>query len=250
MISAYFTLKAALGLVLLTFGFTNSQGESSFYSAGSADGWTREFSAGRSYNVKSVSAPTRSGSEALRMETRYGDRDNDYHAEIEKFDAGSPGERVWYGFSTYVPTSWVNSEQTAIIAQWWSHSPASPPLGIEIEGESWFVFQRWAEGEEGKSRRAIEPVRKGEWTDWVVEAYWTDSQDGYLKVWRNDEVIYERSGPSVYRETESLRFKLGVYVWPWKYDRPSPSSSSPRVVYHDEVRIGGEDSSYDEVSPR
>lgn len=248
--SVYFTLKAILGLTLLTFGFTNSQSDSSFYSAGSADGWTKEFSAGRAYSVKSVPAPTRSGSEALRMETRYGDRDNDYHAEMERDDASGPGESAWYGFSTYVPTSWADSEQVAILAQWWSHSPASPPLGIEIEGDEWIVFQRWKGGDEGISKRAVGPVRKGEWTDWVVQAHWDYSEDGYLKVWRNGEVVYERSGPSVYRRTDSLRFKLGVYVWPWKYDRPSPASSSPRIVYHDEVRMGGEDSSYEEVRPR
>ncbi len=248
-----YSLSMLLGLLLVTFSLAASQNDrdgENFYDSGSAQGWTREFSAGRSYSVKSVSAPTRRGGRALRMETRYGDRENSYHSELEMHGAGEPGERAWYGFSTYVPTSWVDSEQTVITAQWWSHSRASPPLGIEIEGDEWVVFQRWDEGDEGLSKRAVGTVRKGEWTDWVVEAYWSDRRNGYVKVWRNGEVVYEREGPSVYRKTERLRFKLGVYAWPWKYDRPSPRRSSPRVIYHDEIRIGGENSSYNAVSPR
>ena len=103
----------SFGLILITFGLA-SQSEVSFYNSGVEDGWTREFSAERAYSVKTVPAPSRSGATALRMEARYGAKDTDgsYHAEIEKWEAGSPGETLWYGFSTYVPTSWVDSEQT------------------------------------------------------------------------------------------------------------------------------------------
>ena len=241
---------ALIGFTLVAFCLASSQSEADFYSAGSTDAWSREFSVGEPYNVKRVSAPTRSGASALRMETRYGDSGNGYHTEMEKLDAGGPGESAWYGFSTYVPTSWVDSEQTTITAQWWSHSPVSPPLGIEIENDQWVIFQRWATGEDGISEEVTGTVRKGEWTDWVVQAHWSRSSDGYLKVWRNGEVVYERRGPSVYRQTDTLRFKLGLYVWPWKDGRPSPEGSSPRVIYHDEVRIGFEGSSYEAVSPR
>ena len=239
----------ALILSLTTLSFAAGQGAVDFYAAGSGADWSREYTVGEAYSVKRVSSPTRSGDAALRMETRYGDAENDYHTEMEKVDAGFPGQSAWYGFSTYVPTSWVDSEDTTLTTQWWSHSRAGPPLGIGIEGEEWIVFQRWDEGDRGLSKRTTGAVRKGEWTDWIVQAHWSDSEDGYLKVWRNGEVVYERSGPSIYYETESLRFKIGLYVWPWKNDAPAPRRSSPRVIYHDEVRIGGETSSYDAVNP-
>ena len=239
-------LIAGFTLVMLVAA---GQNEADFYSAGETDGWTREYSAEEPYSVRRVPAPTRSGGSALRMETRYGDAKNNYHAEMERVDAGSPGETFWYGFSTYVPTSWVNSEQPTITAQWWSHHRASPPLSLEIRGQEWLVDQRWSERGGGMLKQTVGSVRKGEWTDWVVQAYWSRSDDGYLKVWRGGEVVYERRGPNIYRRTDDLRFKLGVYTWPWNRERPSPRRSSPRVVYHDEVRIGGEDSGYDAVKP-
>ena len=237
-------------LIVTVLSLAAGQGEADFYDSGSGDDWSREFTVGESYNVKRVTSPTRSGNAALRMETRYGDDNNGYHTEMEKLDAGFPGERAWYGFSTYVPTSWVNSEEVTVTAQWWSHSPAGPPLAIRIEDGKWVVLQRWDDGEDNSTLRAVGALRKGEWTDWVIEAYWSASDDGYLKVWRNSEVVYERSGPNVYWETESLRFKIGLYIWPWKFDAPSPRSSSPRIVYHDEIRIGGATSSYNDVKPR
>ncbi len=243
------TATMLLGLSLITVCLAASQSDADFYSSGSTDGWSREFSVGEPYNVKRVSAPTRRGASALRMETRYGDAGNGYHTEMEKLDAGVPGETAWYGFSTYVPTSWVDSEQIVIVAQWWSHNSAGPPLSFEIRGDEWLLAQRWQERPSGKVKEPVSAVRKGEWTDWVIEAHWSDRDSGYLKVWRNGEVVYERRGPNIYRRTKSLRFKLGLYVWPWKDERPSPTRSSPRVIYHDEVRIGGEDASYDAVSP-
>ena len=241
--------KILLAFAFATVSFAASQGEIDFYNVGSEDGWNREYSVGETYNVRRVSAPTRSGETALRMETRYGDTGNGYHTEMELLGAGGPGESAWYGFSTYVPTSWVDSEQPSVTAQWWSHSPAGPPLALRIEAGEWVVLQRWDGGEENIALRPVGAVRKGEWTDWVVEAYWSDAHDGYLKVWRDGEVVHERSGPNIYWETESLRFKIGLYVWPWKNSQPSPLSSSPRVIYHDEIRVGGEGSSYDEVKP-
>ena len=123
-------------------------------------------------------------------------------------------------------------------------------LNVEIRDDRWYVFQRWGRGKEGGFSQDVGPVRKGEWTDWVVQAYWSGSDGGYVKVWRNGEIVYERSGRSLYERSENIRFKLGVYVWPWKRNKPSPESSSPRVIYHDEIRIGGEDSSYEAVKPR
>ena len=103
---------------------------------------------------------------------------------MEKWDAGSPGETLWYGFSTYVPASWVDSEQTTITTQWWSHSPASPPLALEIEGQTWVVFQRWGKGRGGGTEEGVAEVQKGVWNDWVVQAQWSTRNSGYMKIWR------------------------------------------------------------------
>ena len=239
----------AFGLALSALGLA-AQGLD-FYSPGTEEDWTSEFSANRPYNVRSVPAPTRSGAEALRMEARYGERDDDgsYHSEIEKEAAGRPGETRWYGFSTYVPASWVDSEQVTVTAQWWSHSRANPPLSLRIQDDQWLILQRWTTGREGTMRQVVGPVRKGTWTDWVFQVSWS-SGDGFVKVWRDGEVVFERRGPNIYPITRSLRFKLGVYVWPWKDAPPAPETSSPRILYHDEIRIGDENSGYEAVRPR
>ena len=237
-----------LGFVLVTFSFATSQDEPDFYSPGTVDDWTKEYSVGESYNVRSVPAPTRRGASALRMETRYGDTGNGYHTEME-LDRDSPDGVAWYGFSTYIPASWVDSEQTVITAQWWTNSGAGPPLSFEIQGDQWLIAQRWSRREGGEVKQAVDKIHKGEWTDWVVEANWSDRDSGYIRIWRNGEVAYERLGQSLFRNTETLRFKIGLYVWPWNHDRPLPERSSPRVIYHDEIRIGDEDSSYETVNP-
>ncbi|WNR42831.1 heparin lyase I family protein [Paenibacillus roseipurpureus] len=85
----------------------------------------------------------------------------------------------------------------------------------------------------------------------MVQVYWSYNSDGYVKVWKNGSVVHERTGPNMYNHPDGIKeFKLGLYAWNWKTTPPSPPEASPRVIFHDEVRVGDASSNYDEVKPR
>ena len=60
--------------------------------------------------------------------------------------------------------------------------------------------------------------------------------------------MVERSGPNAFNDQIGTYFKTGVYKSP--YERtPEAATSTKRVVFIDEVRMGNENASYDDVKP-
>ena len=206
-----------------------------------------------------VSSPVRAGAGSARFTLTYPDR----RVEKNKFAAGSPGAERWFGFSTYIPDNWSDHDNFTIVTQI-KGSPdegepsRSPFVSIEARNGRWSLFNRWdanaitRPGDNGNGG-TIQSAKlydasytKGDWTDWVIHAKWSYEQDGKLEIWQNGEQIVNRQGPNCYNDTDhGFHFKIGMYKPGYRSEHPSPL-----VIYHDEVRIGDETASYNDVSSR
>lgn len=176
-----------------------------------------------------------------------------------------PGAERWYGFSIYLPASWIVDPQAESVTQWHQTGGecsqfCSPPLSILTRNGQWVISQNWQQthtpGDWFFSTTEIGPYETGRWTDWVVHVKWSTGDDGVLDIWkdgvpvsgffhkvgRNDDFGERDAGFGNY-------MKIGIYKWPWNPQIPSPPSPSRRVMYHDALRIVDGAGSYADVAP-
>ena len=219
------------------------------------------------YQVGRVNSPARSGKYSVRFEVRR--KLGSYRSEL-KLPAEPRLNERWYGFSIFVPEDWGEDPAGDIVAQWHGLKDpgmmrAYPPLALHITGNRWQLAVNWDAGkrktkEEARkaARRArleLGPLQRGVWTDWVLHVRWSYRDDGLLEVWKNGRRVVDRTGPNCYNDRRGPYFKIGIYHPSWKRKNAAAFHSQqvivPRkVIYHDEIRIGGESATYATVAPQ
>lgn len=168
----------------------------------------------------------------------------------------------WYGFSIYLPDSYVSSPVWELVAQWhdvpndWSKGRKNPPLLLSTRNGEWDLTNLWdsdpvqADGSfeiDGRKHWNLGPYRTGVWTDWVFRINWSYGNDGAMQVWRNGDLVVDTRGPNTYNDDVSPYMKLGIYKG-WR-DRYVEDTVEERVLFHDEIRIAGPDGRYEDVAP-
>ena len=214
-----------------------------------------------------VTYPVRAGNYAVKMRIEYQwngidnyDRTelqakrNDNGSHISFFDPN--GSEYWIGFSCYLPSDWEVDNAEELIFQLHGNGDGdrSPSLALYIDGDEWYWYNRWQ-----PDRNAVNSVagekelwraqyEKGQWVDWVIHAIWSYNDDGYLEIYKNGTSVAQYSGPNCYNDSLGIRGpQTGVYKWPWL---TGPTNVTERIVYLDEFKVGGANSSYDDVAPR
>ncbi len=212
-----------------------------------------------------VTSPVRSGNYAVKMRIEYQwNGVNDYdRTELQgkRNDNGShvsffqPGEEYWIGFSCFLPSDWAvdNAEELIFQLHGNGNGDRSPSLALYIDGNEWYWYNRWqsdrnaVNSTEGEKELWRDQYEKGEWVDWVIHAKWSYNSDGYLEIFKNGTSIVQYNGPNCYNDELGIRGpQTGVYKWPWL---DGPTNVTERIVYLDEFKVGGANSSYDDVAP-
>lgn len=97
------------------------------------------------------------------------------------------------------------------------------------------------------------PMKLGQWNDFVMHLKFTSDADGFIRIWVNGNLELDEKGRNYYEEhTRYPFFKMGLYQSQYKFSGWSENivwNVNERTLYHDELRIGGAQSSYDEVAP-
>jgi hypothetical protein len=159
----------------------------------------------------------------------------------------------WYGFSIFLPRSFVPDESREILAQWHQVTEGgSPPLALLTRRGQWWVSLRdWTRPNENETLDKLAgPCALGAWTDWIVHAKWRSDATGLLEVWKNGSSVrtVPRSGRNTFANTTRHYIKIGIYKWQWNIHAPSPpppgcsrqpdpGTVTSRVVYYDEIRV-------------
>ena len=163
----------------------------------------------------------------------------------------------WYGFSQYFPASYTSGSTGEVIGQWHDqaddgeHVDRSPSNTLLTSDGRIKWMARWDADKimdsgysDGLEYIDLGAIPKNEWIDWVVHIKYSHTNTGILEVWMNGEKVIDRQNmPNSYNDDAYPYFKFGIYKWNWGSD------SSQKVIYYDEVRIGNENSCYDEVKP-
>jgi hypothetical protein len=216
----------------------------------------------RSNGITISTEEARTGNSSARFELTK----NDFsllkytRAELHK---NSPSQADnWYGFSNYLPSDFVKDPIPENLAQWhevpdWSKGEIwrSPPISFRIKDDHYYLIVLWSAkqvnnygSKDGEKDFDLGPVDKGQWNDWVFHINFSYGSDGVIEVWKNKQQLVSYNGPNSYNDEHYPYFKVGIYKWGWNgWANYSPEDK--RVLFFDNVKIGNQNSSFDQVSP-
>ena len=231
------------------------------FERGDLSGWDSERCCEDSITV--VDSPVRAGKHAVRFRVRKDQPDvaGSKRAELVR-DSVPPTAERWYGFSIYLPDDYRIDPTEEIVTQWHAvpdfdegESWRSPPLALLTENGRWKVNWRWdarkvtpKDNPPASEFHDLGPYDRGRWTDWVVHVRWSWGDEGVLEIWKDGQRVFEHRGPNAYNDDRGPYLKIGIYKWLYK-QAPDKATTTERVLFMDEVRVGGPDAGYKDVSP-
>jgi len=175
----------------------------------------------------------------------------------------------WYGERIFIPADWaIDDGKGDDIVMQWHAIPGNwrstyPNLSLSIGGDKWWIKQNYGAAQTGPTRTSIalgDPVKPGTWVAFVVHARWSAGDDGFLKIWKDDALVYERTGANIYTTigvAYSPYFKTGIYHPTWNLKTPDRQSAfekssdrvKKRIIYVADVKVGGERARYEDIAP-
>jgi hypothetical protein len=257
------------GAVLSKVKEPTSQPELPFLSdfeTGSLEGWSKELCCDTSAQV--ITNPVRTGHYAVQFSLNQTDKDiqGSKRAELTlgKLITPANAER-WYGFSIYLPASYVPDLSSEIVAQWHEvpdftlgENWRTPPLALKTVDGRWQISNRWDPNPltkkntpgpgGGQANTPLEPYTTNQWTDWVFHIKWSSEANGLLEVWQDRRLVLRKVGPNTYNDQTGPYFKIGLYKPDWKY-RPAQSVTTNRQIIFDEIRVGDQTANFAPPNP-
>jgi len=209
------------------------------------------------HSAEVVESPVRSGRYALKVTLRKDDPPvkNSLRAEL-RMKSARFGTDFWYEFSVYVPPDWRPISDKVTFAQWHAtpdrllgEKSRPPPLSFEIVGDEFHLKGDWdsslistswfhRSSNIGKTVLWSSPLVSGRWIDWAVRVRWSYEEDGILELWKDGEMVFQRSGPNTFNDILAPYFKIGVYNSDWK-SRSSDAlnRTEKRTLYFDAIHV-------------
>lgn len=176
-------------------------------------------------------------------------------------------EERWIAFSCYLPDTgamaWLPDSIPELIFQLHNDIVASPMLAIYSENDMFNIKYRFSDSDPHLTLAPLTSnvknrnpwsgkLPKGQWIDWVFHVKFSPlTPNGFLEVWLNKgagvEKIMEQKNIRIgYPCLEKTDLDLGIYKWPWKCPVSSPIKK--RMLYIDEIMIGGEDANLEKMT--
>jgi len=268
------TLKAIVLILLLTVSGFSGKSQSRIELAADFErdnirqGWDNQESC-CSYSMTRSTAFRRTGTSSMRVEVRKWDPDvaGSKRAELTDNSFPMPPQTNirWWSFSNYLPNDFVRDSVKEMVAQWHFKATggatvgASPPIGLTINKGNWEVSILYDSVDINIDRGAnikvqhfdLGPWQRGVWNDWVFNINYSYNDDGYVKVWRNGQLVLDYKGKCWYKGAYDPMFKIGLYKWAWdpSYTFRPGSITTSRVYYVDHVKTGNIDAEFSDFFP-
>ena len=218
--------------------------ESGFEGSSYLAGWTNNQHC-CNYSVQQSTEQLKAGSSALRLEVRSSDpqTSSSIRSEITRSSDPLNADR-WYGFSMYLK-DWANDPAGEHVFQWHpDNSSGSSALSLWTSGGRFTIVTNNTGTSSGNVYNDIGPVLSNQWVDFVIRIRWSTATTGLLQVWRNGTLVVNKENVKTAAITNS--FKLGINKYGWGIQT---STTTQRILFFDEVRIGNENATYNDVAP-
>ena len=175
--------------------------------------------------------PVRAGSKSMRFELRDGDCNNppppdwnDCKNDRERFELSGKGifdgEEGWYAWSIFIPKDYVDIEKGATDLGQFNLEPGEDPdpcciftIGKKKSGYSLEInildSNKWVH--KSVAMNLSDEEMKGNWSDFLINFKWSKKEDGFIKLWLNNWLVFEHYGKNFSKDVENTYFKFGIY---------------------------------------
>ena len=168
----------------------------------------------------------------------WSDCDNDRErSELSEGGKTMHGDEYWYGWSIYFPKEYSNIYPTkTALGQF--HQKGSHPVWMFQNGEGGYHLDEQTLGFTNEYHQLLdEDDLYGKWHKVEVHVRWSRNNNGFFKVWLNDEQQVDYSG--VTTPDESVYFKYGIYRSFLERYKDSETDIVPeQKVYYSNVKRG------------
>ena len=186
--------------------------------------------------------PTRLGQQSLRFELRdgdcgYGSSWSDCGSDRGRHELSGKkhknGSEHWYFWSIYLPDDYQSIYPAVTLLGQFHQDDGEPVLTLDNKGGG-YNYEQWLGDKFINSFPLLEPIEMlGRWNDVVINAKWTDKDDGFLSIWINGKLAHDYNGPTKEKGFKAYH-KFGIYHS--KLSRYTSGKIPTQVVYYDEVR--------------
>ncbi len=199
-----------------------------------------------SYGITAVTDPVFQGSKCARFELRSGDRETNGGTRAELSFPPITSLNRWYSYAVYAPSAqYKYDEDDEVLSQWHQGGGETPALCLRVRRDRLYIriLGSWVD---------LGVFEKDKWQAYVMHVKHSSGSDGLIEFWRNGVKILNRSGANMY----SLRdddfhypyLKMGIYKSDW--NGSSTTETSLRVLYYDDIKIGNEWATYEDMAPK
>jgi hypothetical protein len=203
----------------------------------------------RPQNITVANAPDGKG-KALKYVLNYNDPviSGSVRAEIQPAGSDNPEESErWYGLKYWLEKFDTDDGRESIL-QWHDVDGTTPPLSIQAGSGSFTIMQSFSEnGQNVNYPTELKTYETGKWISFVIHVKWTTAKTGVLQVWRDGKLVVDKHNVQTNSKGGSY-MKVGINKWSWA-PGGGTSTSTQRIFYIDNVRIGDERATYKDVAP-
>ncbi|WP_370627191.1 polysaccharide lyase [Pontibacter sp. HSC-14F20] len=200
--------------------------------------------ASTSYSFQMATNPVFRGAKSGRFELRSSDTQvaNGTRAEVIVADPATNKDR-WYSFAAYFPAKdYASDSGSELISQWWQTSSSTQATSLRVRQDRLILRT----GNNANSLKDIDlgQITKDSWQEYVFHFIHSYGSDGLIEIWRNGTKILTHKGGNMY-DTKMPNWKIGIYRASWN---SGSTSTTKRVLYFDNIRVGNERASFNEMS--
>lgn len=155
-----------------------------------------------------------------------------------------PGEEGWVGAAFYLPSDPMASVRGCTIFQLHNHPDPGEMMQIHLFDGRLRIVNENRKGARDLLNTALEPYLD-RWVRLVINFRPSTRNNGFIKLWLDDDKVIDVNGPNKPGGTLGPYFKHGTYFWGYgKFDR-----NRRAACYYDNLRIGDRTSNFESVDP-
>jgi hypothetical protein len=198
-----------------------------------------------SYGITTTTSPVYQGIKSARFELRSGDPETNGGTRAELSFPLATSLNRWYSYALYAPSAqYKYDDDDEVLSQWHQGGGETPALCIRVREDRLYIriLGTWVD---------LGVFEKDKWQAYVMHIIHSSGSDGLIEFWRNGVKIMNRTGPNMYSLSDDdfhyPYLKMGIYKSDW--NGSSTTSTSVRVLYYDDIKIGNELATYSTMAP-
>lgn len=197
-----------------------------------------------SYGITTTTSPVFQGTKSARFELRSGDNETNGGTRAEISFQPATNLNRWYSFALYAPSDKFKwDDEDDCLVQFHQGDGETPALCLRVREDRIYIriLGVWND---------LGVFEKDKWMGYVMHVKHSTGSSGLIELWRNGTKIMDRYGPNMTRvddDEHNPSLKLGIYKSAW--NGSSTTETSVRVIYYDDIKIGNEYATYEDMVP-